>query len=172
MWGFLIIWHLCRERNSLFCKVFRGFFQRLVATIGKHNKRKHQNIQEALCIWPKPNFSLWGKGEVLTVAHIQLSCRLYMEPRLGRPGLSGMDLGPHACLWKPMSHIWILKMLPLDNFLFLRNLKFLNTNYSCIYLHIWSSASNPAIVTVVLSWMYIFSCIRTCMIALGSLRQF
>ena len=176
MWGFLIIWHLCRESNSLFCKVFRGFFQGLVATIGKQNKTKHQNIWEALWIWPKPNFT----GNVCGVrakfwqimSRTQLRCRLYMEPRPGRPELSGTDLGPHACLWKSTFHIRILKMQPLDNFLFLWNVKFLNTNCSCIYLHIWPSTPNPSIVTVVLSWMYIFPWIRICMIALRSLRQF
>lgn len=64
-----------------------------------------------------------------------------------------------------------MKKLPLDNFLFLRNLTFLNANCCCIYLRIWSSASNPSIAAVLLPWRHIFPCIGICMIALRIIRQ-
>lgn len=104
----------------------------------------------------------------------EFSYRLFLEPRLGRPDLSEMDLKSTCLSFK----IYIgyvsclpIKKLPLGNFLFLRNLTLLNANCCCIYLRIWSSASDSSVVAVILSWRYIFLCIGTCMIALRIIRQ-
>lgn len=60
-----------------------------------------------------------------------------MEPSLGRPELSEMDLTLHVSEnlhW--LCFTFGYEKVAFDNFFFLRNLTFLNANCCCIYLHI------------------------------------
>jgi len=92
LWCFLIIWHLLRERNSLFCKVIRGFFQRLVC---HHMKRKWNKASEHsrdILNLTKPQFyqeGLWVLAprfwQIMACTQLRY-CRQPVEPSSGRPG--------------------------------------------------------------------------------------